>query len=56
MGPGSPVLTYREIMHRAGVFIDDVILALDELNKAGKVVLIHQKGDVGQQQAFRTGG
>jgi hypothetical protein len=53
MGPGSMVLTYRQIMQRAHVFIDDVILGLDELSRTGKVQLVHRKGDVNEQQAFK---
>jgi hypothetical protein len=33
-------MTYREIMRKSGAFIDDVIVALDELFQAGKVVLM----------------
>jgi hypothetical protein len=54
MGPGTPTLTYREIAKRSGANMDDVILGIDELQRTGKVVTIHFKGDVNRQQAFRT--
>ena len=46
MGPGNPVLTYRQIMQRSHLFIDDVILGVDELSQNGKVVII--KGPIGE--------
>jgi hypothetical protein len=40
MGPGSPVLTYRQIMHRSGFFIDTVIICVDELVEKGNAVRV----------------
>ena len=53
MGPGTPTLTYGLIEQRSHLFIDDVILGLDELQQQRKVVLIHRKGDINKQMAFR---
>jgi hypothetical protein len=55
MGPGSPTLTYREIMHRSGMFVDDVIVGLAELNAKGKAVLVtsHLGLEVSWQRAYR---
>jgi hypothetical protein len=53
MGPGTPTLTYRLIVQRSHLFIDDVILGLDELQRQRKVVLIHCKGEIHRQMAFR---
>jgi hypothetical protein len=53
MGPGTPTLTYRVIMQRADLPMDDVLLGLDELQRKRKIVLIHRQGDIHQQLAFR---
>lgn len=54
MGPGTAVLTYRQIAQRGRLSMDDVILGLEELNRTGKVVQIRGSGDINQQRAFRT--
>jgi hypothetical protein len=54
MGPGTPTLTYGLIAQRCRLFIDDAILGLGELQRQRKVVLIHRKGDISKQMAFRV--
>jgi len=53
MGPGTPTLTYLLIMQRSRLAMEEVILGLDELQRKGKIVLVHRQGDINRQMAFR---
>jgi hypothetical protein len=53
MGPGTPMLTIQLILQRSQLSLDDLISGLEELQHESRIVLIHRKGDIYHQLAFR---